>query len=155
MDSKELEGAILGYPLPTGVLLRRRNLRFLFLGTAAALGIFLRLPFRRVEAFHPPLPGGAPLREADIERAALSLSLTEGLLRAPWFPFRRTCLRRSLLLAHLLRRSGVEVSICFGVSEGEGGLRGHSWLAVGGRPFLEMEESWRDYSCVFTLPRAD
>ncbi|MFH1278799.1 MAG: lasso peptide biosynthesis B2 protein [Candidatus Eisenbacteria bacterium] len=154
MDSEELEKTILERPLPSRVLLRSRNLKFLLEGVGAAFRIFVLLPFRRVETFHPPAPPGA-VREADLEWAAISHALAEKLLRSPWFPFRRTCLRRSLLLAHLLRKSGIEVSICFGVSRGEGDLRGHSWLAVDGTPFLENEESWRGYTCVFTLPRAD
>jgi hypothetical protein len=136
------------------VLLRRANLLFLLEGVRDAVRLCVSIPFRRVEDLFPPPRRSEPARP-DLERAAIAYALTERLLRSPFFPFRRTCLRRSLVLAHLLRRSGIEVHICFGVREGEASLHGHSWLSREGRPFLESGESWREYSCVFTLPRID
>lgn len=151
----DLERAILETPLPPRVLALPGNASFVVAGVGAALSLFARLPFRSVERLFPAPARADRERPIDIVHAAIALSLTERLLRFPLFPFRRTCLRRSLLLAHLLRESGIEVKICFGVSEKEGDLRGHSWLSREGRTFLETEESWREYSCMFTLPRDD
>ncbi len=149
----DLEREIVNYPLPWNVLLLPRNLHFLLTGTASAVRICVDLAFRRVEAlFPPPRPGR---RRVSVERAAIALSLTERLLRSRLFPFRRTCLRRSLLLAHLLRRSGIEVEIALGVDPGGGKFRGHSWLCRGGRPFLETDEEWRRHTAMFYLPIND
>jgi|GEM_PF-1588868 len=153
-DVVVLERRILSYPLPWRVLAAPRNLVFLARCFGKAVLLFVRLPLDRVETLFPPR-GAAPGAEAELERAAIAHAFTERILRSPLFPVRRTCLRRSLLLAHLLRESGIETAICFGVRERGGSLEGHAWLAREGRPFLETEETWRDYALIFTLPRED
>jgi hypothetical protein len=152
IDSSRLQAAILGYPLPFSTLVKPRNLLFQIWALATAIRLFLRLPFGRVESLFPA--AGEPVRaEPDLERAAISWSLTEAILRSRILPLRRTCLRRCLLLSHLLRRSGLEVFVAFGVDPLEAGWEGHSWLTLQGRPFLEGEEERRTYAPIFTLPR--
>ncbi len=153
-DVSDLERRILSYPLPWRVLAGPRNLAFLTRCFGQAVRLFVRLPLDRVDALFPPR--GAPFgAEADLEKAAIAHAFTERILRSPFFPVRRTCLRRSLLLAHLLRESGIETAVCFGVRERGGSLEGHAWLAREGSPFLEREETWKDYALIFTLPRED
>lgn len=55
--------------------------------------------------------------------------------------FRRgSCLIRSLILYKFLRESGVNVYINFGLrKDKKGKLRGHSWLTLDGKVYLEDE----------------
>lgn len=54
--------------------------------------------------------------------------------------FRNSCLRRSLILYNLLRESGINVIINFGIrKDKKGKLRGHSWLTLDGKVYLEDE----------------
>lgn len=152
MAPSELDREILEFPLPGRLLARPDNALFLVKGIGTAFRLFFLLPFRKLESLYPSMKRRRA-ESIDLEKAAISYSLTEKLLRSPLFPFRRTCLRRCLLMANLLRQSGVEVEICFGVRDRKGGLAGHSWLVRSGTPFLETEGSWQEYTCVFTLPR--
>ena len=53
-------------------------------------------------------------------------------------PWRYTCLRRGLVLYHLLRRAGRPVALHIGVRKDVGGLlAAHAWLVEGGAPYLE------------------
>lgn len=152
MDRDELETHIIHLPLSPGTLLYPDNLFFLLSGFCKALALLLQLPFLKVERLFPPAAERREYR-VDIEQAAIAFTLTEKVLRSHLLPWRRTCLRRSILLANLLRRSGLEVHICFGVSSEKKDLRGHSWLTYKGEPFLETDGEREDYTCVFTLPR--
>ena len=59
--------------------------------------------------------------------------------------YKKTCLTRSLVLYHFLRKYGIEVHICLGVKKGEPLsevdsekiLKGHAWLVYDGNIFLE------------------
>jgi hypothetical protein len=59
--------------------------------------------------------------------------------------YKNTCLKRSLVLYHFLRKYGIEVHICLGVKKGESLgeidsekiLQGHAWLTYDGNIFLE------------------
>jgi Transglutaminase-like superfamily len=68
---------------------------------------------------------------------------TDALLRRRVWLLQPNCLRRSLVLYHLLRRSGLAVQVCLGVRSApagsglQGGLEGHAWLVYEGKPFLE------------------
>lgn len=54
-------------------------------------------------------------------------------------PWRKTCLTRSVVLFHLLRRSGVPVELCIGVKREQDGMAAHAWLVREGAPYLELE----------------
>ena len=57
-------------------------------------------------------------------------------------PWRHTCLKRSAILYHLLRRAGLPVELCIGVRrESAGPLTAHAWLIRDGAPYLERAES--------------
>lgn len=54
--------------------------------------------------------------------------------------FKKYCLRRSLILYNLLRESGINVIINFGIrKDRKGKLIGHSWLTLDGKVYLEDE----------------
>ena len=60
------------------------------------------------------------------------------LLRLPWI-WRRTCLRRAVVIATLLRRNGRAPEIVIGVRKGaDAALQAHAWLRCDGvDPYLE------------------
>lgn len=100
----------------------------------------------------PPLVHAVPLdrlarwssrravhRQADdrVDDAALAEWVDRVLDWLPW-PWRRTCLKRSLALYALLARAGRPVELRVGVRRGDdGALAAHAWLTRGGEPVLE------------------
>jgi hypothetical protein len=55
-------------------------------------------------------------------------------------PWHYTCLRRGLVLYHLLHRAGRPVALHIGVRKDAGGLlAAHAWLVKGGAPYLEPD----------------
>jgi hypothetical protein len=66
-------------------------------------------------------------------------------------PFVRSgCLVRGLTLYRFLRRSGAEVSLCFGAGEMNGRFAAHCWIVYHGEPLAEprdprplFKETWR------------
>lgn len=70
---------------------------------------------------------------------------TDYILRVNLLVYKNTCLKRSLVLYHFLRKYGIEVHICLGVKKGnslgevdsEKILQGHAWLTYDGNIFLE------------------
>ena len=71
------------------------------------------------------------------EDADLSEFVGRVLQRLPP-PWRYTCLRRSVVLYHLLSRAGRPVVLRIGVRKGAGGpLEAHAWLVKDGAPYLE------------------
>jgi transglutaminase superfamily protein len=61
------------------------------------------------------------------------------LRHLPW-PWHHTCLKRSAVLYHLLRRDGAPVELQLGVRRTPGGpLAAHAWLVRDGMPYLEEE----------------
>jgi len=83
---------------------------------------------------HPGPPDGA------LDDASLARWVDRLLRRLPG-PWRRTCLKRSAVLYHLLRRAGRPVELWIGVNRN--GVRGteavgaHAWLVRAGQPYLE------------------
>lgn len=80
------------------------------------------------------LPAAAPLDDAALAR------WVNGLLRRLPGPWHLTCLSRSVVLYHLLRRAGRPVELCIGVFRPAGGSVGaHAWLVLHDVPYLEHE----------------
>lgn len=76
-----------------------------------------------------------------IDPAALA-AWVDRLLYALPGPWRHTCLKRSVILYHLLRRDGIPVELCIGVRrEPDRPLTAHAWLIRAGAPYLERESS--------------
>lgn len=70
-----------------------------------------------------------------------------------FWEFRPTCLKRSLLLFHFLRREGIPVKIHYGISKNGDKLEGHSWLTLEKSPFLEDGLTGEKYKETFVYPR--
>lgn len=66
-------------------------------------------------------------------------------------PWRRTCLTRSAVLFHLLRRSGMAVDLCIGVRGDRGQMEAHAWLERDRVPYMEGE-GVQDYEELARLP---
>jgi len=59
--------------------------------------------------------------------------------------YRMTCLRRSLVMQHELRRAGVETELLLGVRRSGESLEAHAWLEVDGTPVREREDPRAQY----------
>ena len=109
---------------------------------ARTLGAALLLPpllslvsFQRL-ASRVGRPGPArPAPVPDDASFAWWVEVVLGHLPPPWHS---TCLKRSVVLFHLLRRAGRAVSLCIGVRRDAGGaFVAHAWLTQDGAPYLE------------------
>ena len=78
--------------------------------------------------------------DAALDDASLARWVDRLLRRLPG-PWHRTCLKRSAVLYHLLRRAGRPVELCIGVDKqsepGKGTIAAHAWLMRAGEPYLE------------------
>ena len=77
-------------------------------------------------------------RRVGDDPVALARLVDAVLARLPWV-WRRTCLRRAVALAVLLRRGGHAAEVVIGVRRSAGGeLEAHAWLRCDGiEPYLE------------------
>jgi hypothetical protein len=74
--------------------------------------------------------------------------------------YQPTCLKRSLVLYHFLRKAGFSVHICFGVrfpnKEEKNRLEGHAWLVYNGEVFLEKSiEMTKTYKVTYCFPELE
>ena len=53
---------------------------------------------------------------------------------------RSGCLTRGIALYYALRRTGIDVALCFGVGSDNGAVAGHCWLVLDGQPLLERTD---------------
>jgi hypothetical protein len=91
----------------------------------------------RISAVAGKLPGRP--RGAAPDDTALSAFVESCLRRLPP-PWRYTCLRRGVVLYHLVRRAGRPVALHVGVrKDAGGGLAAHAWLVKDGVPYLESD----------------
>jgi hypothetical protein len=75
--------------------------------------------------------------DATVDDAALAEWVDRVLTRLPP-PWRRTCLKRALVLHYLLHRAGRPATLVIGVRrDAHDALAAHAWLAHGGTPYLE------------------
>jgi hypothetical protein len=79
--------------------------------------------------------------------------------RSPWTG-QNNCLKRSLVLFHFLRKSGIDVQLCLGVRyrvdpdrlPGDA-LEGHAWLLHNGNTFLEKRAAvTKTYRVTYCFP---
>lgn len=78
---------------------------------------------------------------APVDDQALAAWVDRILGHLPW-PWRRTCLRRAVVLYGLLRHAGRPVQLWIGVRKNRDapdseGVSAHAWLTSGGKPYLE------------------
>jgi hypothetical protein len=106
------------------------------LPTFVLFGLLKRLvSIRRLArmAWRAPLPACAP----DAERLATARVLRAGAI-AGWPD--RDCLQRSLVLFRELSRLGANPELVVGFKPGDGGVEGHAWVTVRGRPVADELE---------------
>ena len=78
-----------------------------------------------------------PASDAGVDDASLAEWVDRVLTSLPP-PWRRTCLKRALVLQYLLHRAGRPAELVIGVRRDERNeLAAHAWLAHGGTPYLE------------------
>ena len=89
------------------------------------------------------------------------VKFTDYILRHNLWTDKNTCLRRSLVLYHFLRKLGINVFVCFGVRynerlsdrEAKKKLEGHAWLLYHGDIFLERNaEVTETYTMTYCFP---
>jgi len=62
-----------------------------------------------------------------------------------------SCLTRSILICHVLRKKGIDARVSFGVKRKELSGRGHCWVSVG----KDILGSPLDYETIFSYPHRD
>jgi transglutaminase superfamily protein len=107
--------------------------------------LVMRLPTRRLEALLAPLGPPAPEERAEAIRNAVDRAFR-------FHPVKRTCLTRGVALCYLLRRSGFDVSLAFGLGPNASDWRGHCWLVREGRPYLERVDPQEHFAEMLVIP---
>jgi len=89
------------------------------------------------------------------------VKFTDYILGRNLWIYKTTCLKRSLVLYQLFRKSGIDVHVCFGVRYGDKlpgreaskKLVGHAWLLHKGEIFLEKNiEETKTYKMTYCFP---
>ena len=86
-------------------------------------------------------------RNSSVKRQRIITTYTDYILNRNIWIYSSTCLKRSLLLYHFLRKSGFDVHVCFGIryekdlteSEAAKSIEGHAWLMYNGDYYLERD----------------
>ena len=88
------------------------------------------------------------------------IKYTDYIFSRNFWIYRTTCLKRSLILYHFLRKDGINVQLCFGVrysnkpaSAGDKELEGHAWLMYEGDMYLENNvDAASTYKVTYCFP---
>jgi hypothetical protein len=88
------------------------------------------------------------------------VTFTDFILNQNIWIYSSTCLKRSLILYHFLRKAGINVTLCFGVKydgrlnhEAIKKLEGHAWLLYKGNIILERNlEITKTYTVTYCFP---
>ncbi len=107
--------------------------------------------------------GLSAYKNLNIERSRDKIvQFTDYILSRNFWIYKSTCLKRSLVLYQLLRKSGLNVNVCFGVryndklpgKETGKKLEGHAWLLHKGEIFLEKNvEETKTYKTTYCFPQ--
>ena len=89
-----------------------------------------------------------------------TVKFTDYILSRNSLTSENTCLKRTLVLYHFLRKMGMDVQVCFGVkyntlsdSKTQKRLEGHAWLLYHGDIFLERNtEVTKTYKLTYCFP---
>ena len=113
---------------------------FLFLrifAFAAAVPYLLRLKLSRVAGVLEP---GKDPSAVDENRVRKITAYVETAIRRGKPLVRPGCLTRGLTRYYFLRRSGMDVALCFGMGRMDNEFIGHCWLVKDGEPYLEPQD---------------
>lgn len=97
-----------------------------------------------------PRGPATPRRQMDPARVAYLCEQSSARLER--FGYRRSCLKRCLVIYHFLRAEGVPVTINFGALWEGDALKGHSWLTLDGALYLETQDKVDQFVYFFSLP---
>jgi hypothetical protein len=113
---------------------------------------FLRLPLL-LELLTPRWANSYDKKSRGIDgrRAKRIAGWTNGVLSRDPFPYKNTCLKRSLIHYHMQRACGAEVVIHFGAKLESADLLGHAWLTLDGKPFPNPDEVIT-YPTIYSFP---
>ena len=103
-----------------------------------------------------PRLGGAAAQARPGPPDGRAAAWVDALLERMPGPWRHTCLKRSAVLYHLLRRTGEPIELWIGVRRGDAGaLAAHAWLVRDGVPYLERgEEEIGRFAVIARFPEA-
>jgi hypothetical protein len=112
-----------------------RDLRVLVEAISLIPGIEIRL---RTLAFDRLLARAVREGRNGRRRTAIDVDRAARLIEAlfAWYPFKPTCLKKSLVLLRLARRHGIGAELRIGVRKDAGELVAHAWIECGGRTLL-------------------
>jgi hypothetical protein len=119
---------------------------FLFAVSVPAL---LRLNVSRLQWLLEPERLPTPVDSARVQKITgyVNLVMSAGL------PFIRPgCLTRGITLYYFLKRSGVDLSLSFGLGKVDGQYVGHCWLMAGGVPYLERRDPRPVFTEILSIP---
>ncbi len=68
------------------------------------------------------------------------------------FRSKNPCLLRSLFLFRHLKMMGMDIQVAFGVKDDLTGLKGHAWLVLKGKYYLEKHDPKEEYKTIFIHP---
>ena len=116
-----------------------------------AIGLGLRvLGFRKVQAMlHNYRVAGScePAPNSTLKIALTATSMVSIAARRGFY--RASCLPKSLMLAHLLRRQGIAADLRVGVRKVAGALEAHAWVEHNGQPLndgIDVHERFQAFS---------
>ena len=119
---------------------------FLFTISVPAL---LRLNLSRLQWVLEPGELPAPIDPARVKKITryVNLVMNAGM------PFVRPgCLTRGVTLYYFLKRSGVDLSLSFGLGKVDGQYAGHCWLTMDGMPYLERCDPRPFFTEILSIP---
>ena len=120
-------------------MIRRLTPRWRIRATLAALAFPPLVHLRSLDRIIGWIERSTKSRSADatVDDPALAEWVDRVLRRLPP-PWRRTCLKRALVLHYLIRRAGRPVELRIGVRRDErSALAAHAWLVRNDEPYLE------------------
>ncbi len=120
---------------------------------AVSVWICAVLPFRKLPWILTRIEAGrsaSGVKLTDKELAA-RIRLIDRFARSKLFLIRNNCLRKNLLFYYFLIRAGVtDLRIHIGVSKDRRDLKGHCWLTLRGRVFLDTDEAVSPYTIMYS-----
>lgn len=107
-------------------------------------------PFNQLLQWIERRPGNPPTNASDLAKLRdIGRLVNAATARSPWTC---TCLPRSLILHHLLRRRGLKSDLKIGVSRADGQFVAHAWVECLGVPLNDQPDIAAHYMHFHDLP---